>query len=400
MNSPNPIPILSSLSPKDSAFAVKFVDAVLKSALEFGASDVHFHPVQDGVEVRWRLDGVLQPLGVFPKGETTDVVARLKVLADLLTYQSDLPQEGRIRQAPVGKEMRVSTFPTLYGERAVVRIFAGQTQHRIIELGLETNIAESLRGQLSATGGAIIISGPAGSGKTTTACACLREIVSTSVAQRSIVSLEDPVEVAIDGVSQSQVNPQVGFTLDSGLKSLLRQDPEVIFVGEIRDQMTARLVMQAALTGHLVITTFHAGSATGALSRLLDWRIEPYQLRSGILSILSQRLIRRLCDCAKPTGEEVLFDGVRLPSARTPLGCDRCARTGYKGRMLLAEWLDLTAPGAAELIAASDRTQMEHAAIRQGMTTIRENGLAAVTQGWTSPGELLRSIGFSSSTSG
>ncbi len=393
MNPPSPIPLLATLSPKDSAFAVKFVDAALKAALEYGASDVHFHPVRDGLEVRWRLDGVLQPLGVFPRGESTDVVARLKVLADLLTYQSDLPQEGRIRQAPAGKEMRVSTFPTLHGERAVVRIFAGQTQHRITELGLSPAIATSLRAQLSASGGAIIISGPAGSGKTTTACACLREIVATSAGQRSIVSLEDPVEVALDGVSQSQVNPQTGFTFDSGLKSLLRQDPEVIFVGEIRDQITSRLVMQAALTGHLVITTFHAGSAAGALSRLLDWRIEPYQLRSGILSILSQRLIRRLCDCAKSIDGQVQIEGTALSNARAPVGCEKCAGTGYRGRMLLAEWLDLTAPGAANLVSANDRSQMESLAVGQGMTTIRENGLSAVTHGWTSPAELLRAIG-------
>lgn len=381
------------LSPRDPNFAVKFVDATIRAALQYRASDLHFHPVRGGLEVRWRLDGVLQPLGVYPSGETTDVVARLKVLADLLTYQSDLPQEGRIRQAPSGVEMRVSTFPTLHGERAVVRIFTGQTQHRINELGLSPRIADSLKSQLTASGGVVIISGPAGSGKTTTACACLREIVVASSGQRSLVSLEDPIEVALDGVSQSQVNPQAGFTLESGLKSLLRQDPEVIFVGEIRDQPTARLVMQAALTGHLVITTFHAGSAAGVIARLLDWRIEPYQLRSGILSILSQRLLRRLCECSKTVVGEIELMGVRLSGARTAVGCEKCAGTGYLGRMLLAEWLDLTAPEASKLISAQDRGEIESLAIQMGMQPIRENGLSAVTQGWTSPEELLRAIG-------
>jgi general secretion pathway protein E len=393
LNAPLPIPVLQSLSPRDSAFAVKFVDAVLQAALAYRASDVHFHPLKEGLELRWRLDGVLQPLGVFPRGETSDAVARLKVLADLLTYQSDLPQEGRIRQSPDGVEMRVSTFPTLHGERAVVRIFPSQQQQRLSELGLPEKVASSLRGQLDSSGGVIIISGPAGSGKTTTACACLREIVALSKGQRSIVSLEDPVEVALDGVSQSQVNPQVGLTLDSGLKSLLRQDPEVIFVGEIRDQGIARLVMQAALTGHLVITTFHAGSSAGALSRLLDWRIEPYQLRSGILSILSQRLIRRLCECAKTLDDEVVMDGQAIVGARGPAGCDACAGTGYRGRMLLAEWLDLTAGGAKDLFQARDRQEIEEVAIRLGMTPLRENGRWAVTQGWTSPQECLRALG-------
>lgn len=381
------------LSPRDSNFAVKFVDATIRAALQYRASDLHFHPVRGGLEVRWRLDGVLQPLGVYPSGETTDVVARLKVLADLLTYQSDVPQEGRIRQAPSGVEMRVSTFPTLFGERAVVRIFTGQTQHRINELGLAPSIAQSLKSQLAASGGALIISGPAGSGKTTTACACLREIVVASSGQRSLVSLEDPIEVALDGVSQSQVNPQAGFTLESGLKSLLRQDPEVIFVGEIRDQATARLVMQSALTGHLVITTFHAGSAAGVIARLLDWRIEPYQLRSGILSILSQRLLRKLCECSKTVVGEIELMGGRLSGARTAVGCEKCAGTGYLGRLLLAEWLDLTAPEASQLISAQDRGEIESLAIQMGMQPIRENGLSAVTQGWTSPEELLRAIG-------
>lgn len=394
MNPLSPIPELATLSPRDPNFAVKFVDACIRAALQFRASDLHFHPVRGGLEVRWRLDGVLQPLGVYPSGESTDVVSRLKVLADLLTYQSDLPQEGRIRQAPEGVEMRVSTFPTLHGERAVVRIFTGQTQHRIDELGLPPPIAESLKLQLTASGGALVISGPAGSGKTTTACACLREIVAASNGTRSIVSLEDPIEVALDGVSQSQVNPQAGFTLDSGLKSLLRQDPEVIFVGEIRDQSTARLVMQAALTGHLVITTFHAGSATGVLARLLDWRIEPYQLRSGLLSILSQRLIRRLCQCAKTVEATGELEGKALRGARSAVGCEACAGTGYYGRLLLAEWLDLTKPDSAKLLSARDRSEMEIQAVSLGMTTLRENGLAAVTQGWTSPSELMRALGI------
>jgi general secretion pathway protein E len=393
LNPASPIPQLAALSPHDASFAVKFIDTVLQSALAYRSSDVHFHPVQAGLEVRWRLDGVLQPLGVFPRGETSDAVARLKVLAGLLTYESEKPQEGRIRSAPSGVEMRVSTFPTLHGERAVVRIFAGQEKYRIDDLGLSPALSNSLRSQLSCRDGAIIISGPAGSGKTTTACACLREIVATSQGQRSLVSLEDPIEVALEGVSQSQVNIQAGLTLDTGLKSLLRQDPEVIFVGEIRDQAIARLVMQAALTGHLVITTFHAGSAAGALARLLDWHIEPYQLHSGLLSLVSQRLVRRLCTCAKSAGSEIQLDGKVIAGAKVAVGCEKCAQTGYHGRMLLAEFLDLKGRDAGTLLAARDRAEMESLAMHQGMMSIRENGVAAVTQGWTSPEEFRRACG-------
>ena len=201
--------------------------------------------------------------------------------------------------------MRLSTFPTLYGEKAVVRLFAGAGRFlRLDDLGLPDEVREALGALLAETSGAIVLSGPAGSGKTTTIYACLRELVAATAGRRSLATLEDPIEVAVPGVTQSQVNLAAGFTLETGLRSLLRQDPEVIVVGEIRDRPTAETAFQASLTGHLVLTTFHAGSAAGALGRLADMGIEPYLLRSGVLAVVSQRLLRRLCpDCRRETSD-------------------------------------------------------------------------------------------------
>ena len=284
---------LESLDLNHPDYAVDFVRDLLAAARVARASDIHIQPTAEGFAVDWRLDGVLHNIGTFRRGESTDVVVRMKVLAELLTYRTDVPQEGRIRNAHGGIEMRVSTFPTLYGERAVVRLFAVEKQfHFVADLGLPTEIETAMCSALYETSGALIISGPAGSGKTTTAYACLRELVRMSGGGKSIVSLEDPIEVPVDGVAQSQVQPSAGFDLATGLRSVMRQDPEVILVGEIRDRDTAETVFQAALTGHLVVTTFHAGSASEAVSRLSDMGIEPYLLRSGIVGILSQRLVR------------------------------------------------------------------------------------------------------------
>jgi type II secretory ATPase GspE/PulE/Tfp pilus assembly ATPase PilB-like protein len=387
---------LRRLKPADPEYAIRFVDALLDAACEMHASDVHVQPTARGVEVRWRLDGVLQPLGEFPRGETADVVARLKVLAELLTYRTDMPQEGRIRDKHASVEIRVSTFPTLYGERAVVRLFASQGRYlHVDDLQLPAEVAQRLKLLLIETAGAILITGPAGSGKTTTAYACLREIVRASGGRKSLVSLEDPIEFAVDGVSQSQVNAAAGFDLDIGLRSLMRQDPEVILVGEIRDRETAATTLQAALTGHLVITTFHAGSSAAALSRLAEMGMEPYQLLSGILAVVSQRLIRRLCDCGVPISSE--SDKLQLPvtAARTARGCEDCWQTGYQGRMLLAESLSLRdASLTAAILNRHDAVELERVAVRAGLIPLMARAAAAVESGLTSPEEVRRVLGF------
>jgi type II secretory ATPase GspE/PulE/Tfp pilus assembly ATPase PilB-like protein len=388
---------LQRLDVRSPQYATEFVAALLEAAATSGVSDVHLHPVEKSLEVRWRVDGVLQSVGMFARGEAADVVTRLKVLAQLLTYHSDVPQEGRLRDVPGGIEMRLSTFPTLHGERATIRLFAASEQHRYPdELGLPDDILRELDSLLQGSSGALVIAGPAGSGKTTTAYACLREIVRRSNGSRNIVTLEDPIESALAGASQSQVKPAAGFTLGAGLRSLLRQDPEVILVGEIRDRETAEGVFQAALTGHLVLSTFHAGSAVEAIARLIEMSIEPYSLRSGLQAVLCQRLVRRLCGCARPAEHDEELLGLNIPrgGAKIAGGCPRCLQTGYRGRALLAELLarrNGTLTG--DLLQRTDTHSIGAAAIISGMVTLESRACEGVASGITSPAEVRRVLG-------
>lgn len=387
---------LTELKPADTAYATRFVDCLLNAACERRASDVHLQPTPAGLQVRWRLDGVLQQVGQFVRGESSDVVSRLKVLAELLTYRSDVPQEGRIHKMRNDVEMRVSTFPTLYGERAVVRLFAAQQQYLYPEdLGLPEQVQARLLQILGESSGLIPITGPAGSGKTTTAYALLRELVRRSGGGLSLVTLEDPIEMAVEGVAQSQIHPPAGFDFATGLRSLMRQDPEVVLVGEIRDRLTAETAYQAALTGHLVLTTFHAGSAAGAVSRLSDMGIEPYLLRSGTLAIVSQRLLRRLCDCATWTESRASSLGLPVDRFRVPSGCGDCLGTGYRGRIVVAELLTVGEESVGQaILARSDSSRLEQAAVESGMVTRWSRALEAVRAGWTSPAEVRRVFGF------
>lgn len=389
---------LGALDVRSPRYATDAVDRLLEAARTAGASDLHLHPTPEGLEISWRRDGVLHRVATLPAKVAPNVVSRLKVLAELLTYRSDIPQEGRLRTEQTAMEMRVSTFPTLHGERAVVRLFASTGRfERLADLGLPEEIATSLRGLLGETSGAIVLAGPAGSGKTTTLYACLRELVAQEGGHRSLASMEDPIEVAVPGVSQSQVNPGAGLTLETGLKSLLRQDPEVLAVGEIRDRATAEMAVQASLTGHLLLTTFHAGSAASALGRLADMGIEPYLLRSGIRAVLFQRLARRLCACARPVdaSDPGAVLGLPVASAREPVGCPDCGGTGYAGRVVLAELLH---PDRGTLARAvldrADIDRLEAAARRDGMVSRWTRAAEGVTRGLTSPHEVRRVLGF------
>ena len=390
---------LASFDATDPNYATQFVDKLLELAQANECSDVHLQPTADGLEIQWRLDGVLQLVGTFSSGEAADVVSRIKVLAELLTYQTDVPQEGRIRIESTDSaqrvEMRVSTLPTVFGERAVIRIFASGELKWLQQLGLPEKMVSQLDAMLRETTGAIIVTGPAGSGKTTTAYACLRHIVDTSSRGRSIVSLEDPVEVVVPGVAQAQVNLSVDFDLLTGLKSMLRQDPEVIFVGEIRDRETAEVATQAALTGQLVITTFHAGSATEALSRLADMGLEPYILRSGLVGIVSQRLVRKLCECAEWNSDDSSNLGLPVEKYRIPIGCDVCKSTGYVGRVVLAELLPIRNEQIGRaILEKQDSTSLERMASSDcGMTTLWQRAVEVVESGLTSPEEIRRVLG-------
>ncbi|MEK6233879.1 MAG: GspE/PulE family protein, partial [Planctomycetales bacterium] len=372
-----------------------------------GASDLHLQPLESSMEIRWRIDGALRHVGLFPSETSTNIVARLKVLADLLTYRTDVPQEGRLRAPSIESgevpaaasevEMRISTFPTLHGERAVVRLFPGAGRYRhLADLGYPPEILEQLLMLLQETAGAILVTGPAGSGKTTSLYACLRHLAADSETPRNLVSLEDPIEVAVPGVAQAQVNETVELDLESGLRFLLRQDPEVVMVGEIRDRTTAQMSFQASLSGHLLLTSFHAGSACGAVSRLSDMGVEPYLLRSGALAILSQRLVRKLCGCAEKTADASDLLGLPVENALRPVGCEKCGGSGYRGRLVLAEILD---PRSNQLgraiLSRADADRLEEVAESGGMITRWTRGCEAVNTGLTSPREIRRVLGFS-----
>jgi type II secretory ATPase GspE/PulE/Tfp pilus assembly ATPase PilB-like protein len=393
----------------DPQYVPEVVATVLAAAREARATDVHLVPGADALRMLWRVDGVLQPVADFPADLAPRIISRLKVLARLLTYRVDVPQEGRLNsdleggQGETSDETRLSTFPTLFGEKAVIRLFVGEGRfRRLDELGLPDEALTRLKNLLDETSGVILLTGPAGSGKTTTIYAALRELADKSAGGRSLVSLEDPVEVVVPGVAQSQVQPASGFDMPTGLRSLLRQDPEVIMVGEIRDRGTAETVFQAALTGHLVLTTFHAGSAAQAINRLSDMGIEPYLLRSAIRAILCQRLVRRLCSCAKESGAEEDRLGLTLegnttdnpPVVRVPAGCAQCQGTGYRGRFLLTEMLS---PEPSELgraiLSRSDAARLEELAVAAGMVTQYNRACQAVAEGLTSPAEIRRVLG-------
>ena len=437
-----------------------------------GASDLHLQPSPDGLQTRFRIEGLLSPGPRFPAAVSANIIARLKVRAELLTYRTDVPQEGRIRMPQDDVEMRVSTFPTLYGEKAVVRLFAGpQRYQRLDDLGFPEDVLVHLRQLLQETSGAILAAGPAGCGKTTTIYACMREVAAgneglgargwglgarvqgsgfrvqgeggrgwglgardessgfrgkgsefetglegpSSLApspeplipslapspqplapcSRSLVSLEDPIEVAVPGVAQSQVNPAAGLDLANGLRFLMRQDPEVIMVGEIRDRATAEAAMQASLTGHLLLSTFHAGSAAETVGRLLDMGIEPYVLRSGLLAIVHQRLLRRLCPCAEPTDDPDARLGLAVQRVMAPRGCNQCGGTGYRGRFLLAEMLTLSRSELARaVLARSETAVIERLAVEAGMCSRWQRACRAVDEGLTSPAEVRRVLGF------
>jgi type II secretory ATPase GspE/PulE/Tfp pilus assembly ATPase PilB-like protein len=366
--------------------APRLIDLILTEAVRRGASDVHFEPTHRAIEVRFRLDGVLQPAATLGRELAPNLVARLKVMAELLTYRVDVPQEGSIRQALSrhGTDMRVSTFPTIHGEKVVVRLFDASGQALDLEqLGLAPDLLQAVTALLRERGGAVLLTGPSGSGKTTTIYACLRYLARTEKGGRHIVTIEDPVEQVIEGISQSQARPGTEFDFARGLRSLLRQDPEVIMIGEVRDRDTAEIAVQAALTGHLVFSTLHAGSACGVVGRFLDMGVEPYLLTSSLKGILNQRLVRRLCpECRPPDGP-----------AGQAAGCPACAGTGYRGRVLLAELLLVDDSLRQAILARADSATLETVANRAGRQTIWAAAQQAVAAGLTTPQEIERVLG-------
>lgn len=389
-------------------FIVFMIQKILQEAAARSASDVHFQPGRLGVEVRFRLDGVLHIAGNLPLANVHQIAARIKVLANLMTYKVDLPQEGRVPKGlvpGVDREIRISSAPALYGERIVARFFsAGNLYQTPDVLGFTQDILEGLMLAITRTSGAILITGPAGSGKTTTTAALLRALVGQKETEgivRSIVSLEDPVEHAIDGISQMEISQTGETTLDRLLIALMRQDPDVIMVGEIRDRPTAEASMQAALTGHLLLSTFHATDAASAICRFLELGVEPFTLRSSLSYVLCQRLVRRLCpECRKkvessePKRIHVINRPKEIHQWYEPVGCEKCNGTGYLGRFLVAESLPLNSEEMADAILERRETSvLQRIGESKGMVPFHELAVRFIEDGTTSPVEVLRVFG-------
>jgi type II secretory ATPase GspE/PulE/Tfp pilus assembly ATPase PilB-like protein len=378
-------------APNGAFDAVGLVADLLTKAVEAGASDIHFEPTRQGMVVRFRLDGVLKTVERVPEQIGESVVARLKVLGGLLTYRTDIPQEGRM-QVGFGPgcavaDQRLAVFPTLHGQRAVVRLFyeeSGLTE--LEQLGFHRPILDALRRIAGDNQGVLLLTGPAGSGKSTSLAAMLRH-VRARFPGKSIVSLEDPVERDIDGVTQVQIPPHGEMTYPVALRSLLRQDPQVLMIGEIRDAETARIVIEAGLTGHLLLTTMHAGQPSTALLRLVEMGVEPYQVTSSVSAVLNQRLVRRLClACRRGDGA----------GRHEPVGCKACLATGFRGRALVAEMAEMTRPLREALLAKADRHELDRLLAEQGHIDLRADGRRLVEQGVTSQGEMQSLLGSGS----
>lgn len=342
--------------------APEIVAKLLAEAEQAGASDVHLQATGDGAEVTFRLDGVITPVCKLPADVAPQVFGRIKYLARLKTYQESLPQDGRIDKTESGlqHEVRVATYPTVTGEKIVIRLFQQPAVCSLSELGLGDAVVRELETVLRRDSGLVLLTGPAGSGKTTTIYACLTYLV--SLGGRHIITVEDPVERIIPGVMQTEVNEARGLTFAVAARHLLRQDPQVLVLGEIRDEGTAALAIRAALTGHLVISTLHAGSCKGVFERLMVMCSDQYAVTSSIEMVLNQRLMRKLCHWCNGAG------------------CDRCMRTGYRGRVPLVEWVKvdaslrrlLRAGGVDQVSPVQNLEQCAREAIKLGLSDARE----------------------------
>jgi type II secretion system protein E len=382
----------------EDASIIRFVNQVLKDAIELRASDIHLEPFEDELRIRYRIDGVLQevPVPAQVKRFQPAIVARVKILSHLNIAEKRLPQDGRIkvRIEDAEVDIRVSIIPMLHGEAVVMRLLRQNSALRgARELGMNTRELTCLERVLELPHGIVLVTGPTGSGKTSTLYTALNEI---NDSERKIVTIEDPIEYQLKGVNQIQVSEKSGLTFARGLRSILRHDPDVILIGEIRDQETAQIAVQASLTGHLVFSTLHTNDAAGALTRLVDMGVEPYLVASSLEAVLAQRLVRLLCPHCKQVDTTPTARAYKLKIGLTAdatvyraVGCRECRQTGYHGRRAIFEWMD-TNPEIRTLILKNASTdQIREAARRDGMNTLAEDGRRLVEQGVTTIEEVL-----------
>jgi type IV pilus assembly protein PilB len=385
----------------DEAPIVKLVHAVIADAVRRGVSDIHFEPSGHDMRVRFRVDGVVFDSTTVPRHLISGLISRIKIMAELDIAEKRLPQDGRIGLSVDANyvDLRVATLPTVRGEAVIMRILdSRQIVMDLDGLGMEDDERKRFETALKTTNGAILVTGPTGSGKTTTLYAGLSDLNSP---HRTIVTVEDPVEYELDGVKQVQVNAKTGLTFAAGLRALLRSDPDIVMVGEIRDAETAQIAIESALTGHLVMTTLHANDAPLAAARLVEMGIEPFLVTSSVSCVVAQRLVRKLCECRTPvklTKAMLVENGFDVPrglSAFHPAGCVRCAQTGDKGRTGLYEVLTMSDDVCRLILDGARHDELMAAAREQGMRTLRQAGLAKIAEGVTSVPEVLRVLGGS-----
>ncbi|MCH8156525.1 MAG: type II secretion system ATPase GspE [Nitrospinae bacterium] len=376
---------------------IKLVNHIISKAVDMGASDIHVEPFAEDLILRYRIDGILHEFEAPPKRLNSPLCTRIKIMAKLDISERRLPQDGRIRLKVHGKDvdMRVSTLPTLYGESVVIRILdRGNLSVNLEDMGFPKKELEQFNELIHQPYGKLLVTGPTGSGKTTTLYGALQSINTTD---KKIITIEDPVEYQIRGINQIHVKPQIGLSFASGLRSIVRQDPDVIMIGEVRDSETADIAIQAALTGHLVFSTVHTNDAAGAITRLLDMGVENYLISSALLGVLAQRLVRVICEeCKEPASVapalleemgDMAREGIEIYHGK---GCKRCSQTGFRGRIGIYELL-IVDDGTRQLILNKATAHMIRDLAREkGMVTLREDGWKKVAAGITTVEEVLR----------
>ncbi|MFD2705179.1 GspE/PulE family protein [Salibacterium lacus] len=376
---------------------IRMVNQMILYGLQQQASDIHIDPQENKVLVRYRIDGVLKTERAFPKNMQNVLTARVKIMADLNITESRLPQDGRVKTTidmnPV--DLRISILPTIFGEKIVMRIMdMSSSLNNIEELGLNKVNFTRFKNMIERPSGMVLLTGPTGSGKTSTLYAALHHLNTEGV---NIITVEDPVEYQLEGINQVQVNNRVGLTFAAGLRSILRQDPNIVMVGEIRDAETAEIAIRASLTGHLVFTTLHTNSAVAAVPRLIDMGVEPYMVASSLTGVVAQRLVRTICpDCREPYElsemEKELFEkrGFSADTIYKGKGCSSCNETGYRGRAAIQELLEMDDTMRNMLMNYKTSSHLRSYAMQEGMIFLMDDGLLKVKKGWTTVEEILR----------
>ncbi len=387
------------LDADDEAPIIRLVNTLLFRAVKQKASDIHVEPFERELKIRFRINGILYDILTPPKRAQNAIISRVKVMSQLNIAEKRIPQDGRIRIKIAGKDIdiRVSTIPTAHGESVVMRLLdASSVLLDLDSLGFLRRNLDNFKELLSHHNGIILVTGPTGSGKTTTLYSALSRLNTNEV---KIITVEDPVEYQMHGVNQMQVNPKIDLTFASGLRAFLRQDPDIIMVGEIRDKETAEVAIQASLTGHLVLSTLHTNDAPSSVTRLVDMGVEPFLVASSVLGIVAQRLLRTVCrECArKYTPEEAEIAQIGLTPSDLkgrqilrPVGCPNCMETGYAGRCGIHEIMVITDAVRAELMKGSDAATIKKVAMQQGMSSLREDAAQKVLSGLTTIAEVLR----------